>query len=201
MNAVLVLAGITIGWTCKDAGSRMAADARLTTIVIAAPSAPPERSVPQSSRENERLPDAVRAPSLESDRVSRSVLCGGVPPPEPAFIDLNGIRRLSARRFEIAHDTRNAVLRNLSAFGRCARFALETINGKPNGIRVAAIATNSIVAQLGLRDDDLLVSVNGRDLTNQDAALEAYAGLKAAHTVILEVRRGGLVMYINYDIV
>jgi general secretion pathway protein C len=68
------------------------------------------------------------------------------------------------------------------------------------GIRLLSLVPGSIYDQAGLRAGDVVQRVNGHRLTSPDAALEAYAELRTATWVELEVHRGDSVLLLRYQL-
>lgn len=75
-------------------------------------------------------------------------------------------------------------------------------NGQPRGFKVYGILPCSLSDRLGLRNGDLVVSINGVEPLTPDSLLEAYESLRKAtdFTVLIE-RQGQLVtqLYHLYD--
>ncbi len=111
-----------------------------------------------------------------------------------------GIRRIGEGRFEIKRGALELALRNLPRLAAWVRVAPAVHEGRPSGFRVVAVTGAGPFAKLGLRRDDVLVSVNGLDIRTPDAALEAYAKLKAASRFALGFLRDGQAMVHEYTI-
>jgi len=111
-----------------------------------------------------------------------------------------GVRKLGKRRYEIKRGTLELALRNLPSLSRSVRVAPELLDGKPVGFRLFAIEADGPVAKLGLRNEDVLVAVNGLDITTPDRVLNAYGKLKTARHLVLTVVRGGRTMVHEYSI-
>jgi general secretion pathway protein C len=75
------------------------------------------------------------------------------------------------------------------------RFAPST-----NGVRIAGVRDGSIAALLGLQNQDRLLSINGFDLSKPEAAIEAYAKLRAKPEFNLKVLRNGTPLVLNYQV-
>jgi hypothetical protein len=103
----------------------------------------------------------------------------------------HGIQKLGERRYEIRRDALELALHNLRALSASARVAPELRGGKPVGFRLFAVSADGPIAKLGLRDGDVLVSINGMDITTPDRVLSAYAKLKAADRLELGILREG----------
>ena len=100
-----------------------------------------------------------------------------------------GIRKLAEGRYELKRSTVELALGNLGLLARLVRVLPEARDGKPFGFRLFAIRANGPVAKLGLRDDDVLVSINSLDLATPDHVLDAYSKLKEAPHLVLGLIR------------
>jgi hypothetical protein len=124
---------------------------------------------------------------------------GDGPPTDSLSEELShGIRKLGEHRHEIKRGAVDLALANLMSLSKFAHAALEARNGKPFGFRLFAVVADGPFAKLGLRDGDILVSVNGLVLTSLDQALQAYGKLKTARHFELRLVRGGHEMVEEY---
>jgi hypothetical protein len=111
-----------------------------------------------------------------------------------------GIRKLGKRRYEIKRAALELALRNLPSLSGSVRVAPEIRDGKPFGFRLFAIKADGPIAKLGLQDEDVLVAINGLDITTPDRVLNAYGKLKTARRLMLKVVREGRTMVQEYSI-
>jgi len=111
-----------------------------------------------------------------------------------------GVRKLGERRYEIRRAALVLALRNLRALSAWVRVAPHVHDGKAAGFRVLSVAASGPFAKLGLRRDDVLVSVNGLDVRAPDRALDAYAKLKSASRFALGVVRDGRELELTYQV-
>ena len=102
-----------------------------------------------------------------------------------------GIRKLGERRYEIKRRTLELALGNLGLLSNLVRVAPDMRDGKPYGYRLFAISADGPMAKRGLRNDDVLVSINGLDIATPDRVLNAYSKLKTASQFALGLVRGG----------
>ena len=109
-----------------------------------------------------------------------------------------GIRKLAERRYEIKRGTLELALGNLGLVARSVHVMPAARDGKPFGFRLFAIKADGPVAKLGLRNDDVLVSMNGLDIATPDHVLDAYSKLKTASHLVLELVREGHEMTQEY---
>lgn len=63
--------------------------------------------------------------------------------------------------------------------------------GKPEGIIVSQIQSDSIFAKLGLMNGDIIANVNGRPMSTPEEAFQFYSSLKSGETVNMEITRRG----------
>jgi hypothetical protein len=102
-----------------------------------------------------------------------------------------GIRKLGERRYEIKRSTLELALGNLVLLSDLVRAAPEMRDGKPFGYRLFAISADGPMAKLGLRNEDVLVSVNDLDIATPDHVLQAYSKLRTASRFALGLLREG----------
>jgi len=100
-----------------------------------------------------------------------------------------GIQKLAERRYAIKRSTLDLALRNLGLLARSVRVMPDARDGKPFGFRLFAIGADGPVAKLGLRNDDVLVSINGLDIATPERVLDAYSKLKTAPRLVLALIR------------
>ncbi|MEM9863534.1 MAG: type II secretion system protein GspC [Myxococcota bacterium] len=73
-------------------------------------------------------------------------------------------------------------------------------NGRVVGIKVYGIRRDQLLGRLGIQNGDLVRTINGYDLSSPDAALEAYATLRGADHLALNLLRRGEPMTLDYHI-
>ena len=73
---------------------------------------------------------------------------------------------------------------------------------QPNeaGLSLSEIKPNSIFRRMGLRNGDVLKSVDGQEIRSVDDALKLYESLKSADNVSVVLQRRGTERTINYNI-
>ena len=111
-------------------------------------------------------------------------------PRDPFVQELDrGMRKLAERRYEIKRSTLELALGHLELLARSVRVIPDARDGKPFGFRLFAITADGPVARLGLRNDDVLVSINGLDIATPERVLDAYGKLKNAPRLVLGLIR------------
>jgi general secretion pathway protein C len=106
-----------------------------------------------------------------------------------------GIVAKSATDFDVDRGVLERVLGDVPTFLGTTRARLEK-----SGVSLAGIGPETLLGALGLANGDHLESVNGFDLTQPDAALQAVARLHDAAQLVLKVNRGGREIELDYAI-
>jgi len=73
-------------------------------------------------------------------------------------------------------------------------------HGKPNGFKIYAMQKGSIFHAIGLRNGDTMRKVNGYQLSTPQKLFEAYARLRTAKEIRLEISRRGKPMTLIYTV-
>jgi general secretion pathway protein C len=111
-----------------------------------------------------------------------------------------GIEKISDTKFNIQRDLVDKVLANQGAIMKTARVIPHEEDGRVVGVRLYGIRRNSLLGRLGIRNGDMLRTINGFDMTSPDSALEAYTRLRTADKLTLAVKRQNNDMTIEYNI-
>ena len=72
--------------------------------------------------------------------------------------------------------------------------------GKSEGLIVSQIRSDSVMANLGLMNGDIISSVNGKQMSTPEEAFGFYNSLKSGGEVSIEITRRGKKKMLNYDI-
>jgi general secretion pathway protein C len=134
------------------------------------------------------------------------------PPPAPVAVNApargggvdptisKGIQRVSATDFNIDRGVVDKILENQAELMRQARIVPEQENGKMVGIRLFGVRPDTLLGVLGMQNGDRLQTINGFDMASPEKALEAYARLRTADHLTVQVNRGGQNVNIDYAI-
>ncbi len=120
----------------------------------------------------------------------------GAVPPDIA----KGIVRVSATEFNVDRGVVDKILENQAELMRQARIVPEQENGKVVGIRLFGVRPDTLLGTLGMENGDRLQTINGFDMTSPEKALEAYARLRTADHLTIQVNRRGQNMNLDYNI-
>ena len=73
-------------------------------------------------------------------------------------------------------------------------------NGKPTGLNLSSIKSDSVFSEMGLKNGDIIIGANGKDIESVDDALKFYENMKSSSNVQLQLKRKGQKKTINYNI-
>lgn len=111
-----------------------------------------------------------------------------------------GIEKISDTKFNLQRSMVDKVLANQGSLMKSARVIPHEENGRVVGVKLYGIRRNSLLGRLGIRNGDMLRTINGFDMTSPDTALEAYSRLRSADKLTLAVKRQNKEMTIDYNI-
>lgn len=111
-----------------------------------------------------------------------------------------GVEQLSDTEFIIDEAELQNQLANINQLILQARVVPNFSGGKIDGFKIFAIKPNSIFRKLGLRNGDVLVSVNGVLLDNPQKGLQIFQDLQGQRQFNIDLRRRAENMTYNYEV-
>lgn len=112
-----------------------------------------------------------------------------------------GITGDGETNFTIDRATLNAALGNMDELSGMARALLHRgPDGEYDGYRLSAIRRDTLPDKVGIRNGDIIHSVNGLPINSLDGAMKALDALKTQPNLKVEVTRRGQPTTLNYDI-
>ncbi len=97
---------------------------------------------------------------------------------------------------------REAVLKAVDDMGQIlsdARLIPNIVGGKVQGFKISQIKRKGIFDVVGLKNGDILVGVNGKEIGAPAKAVQILSGLKGEREVTIELIRGGRKMSFSYQ--
>jgi general secretion pathway protein C len=110
------------------------------------------------------------------------------------------IQKVSATEFNVDRQVVDKILENQAELMKSARIVPEQENGKVVGIRLFGVRPDTLLGVLGLENGDRLQGINGFDMTSPEAALQAYARLRSADHLTVQVNRRGQNLNLDFNI-
>jgi general secretion pathway protein C len=111
-----------------------------------------------------------------------------------------GIEKVTDTKFNIQRGLVDKALANQGSLMKTARVIPHEENGRVVGVKLYGIRRNSLLGRLGVRNGDMLRTINGFDMASPDTALEAYSVLRSADKLTLAVKRQSKEVTIEYNI-
>ena len=108
------------------------------------------------------------------------------------------IQKVSETEFSIDHSVVDEIMENQGTLMRSARIVPEQQNGETVGIRLFGIRPDTLLGTLGLQNGDRLEEINGFKMGSPEQALEAYARLRTAGSLKIQINRRGKTMNLDY---
>jgi general secretion pathway protein C len=100
----------------------------------------------------------------------------------------DGVEKAGETKFTIDQETFDKILENPDKLAGQIRAVPHTDeNGKVDGYRLSGIRRSSLFRKLGIKNGDVVHSVNGNDLTNMSSALSAFESLQNERNFNFEV--------------
>jgi general secretion pathway protein C len=110
------------------------------------------------------------------------------------------IQKVSDAEYNIDKQVVDTILEDQAELFKGIRIVPEKDNGKSVGIRLFGIRDDSVAGLLGLKNGDRLQSINGFDMGSPEKALEAYAVLRRADHLTMQVNRAGKEVNVDLNI-
>jgi general secretion pathway protein C len=143
-------------------------------------------------------PPVAAAPSADEAEKARRARRGTAPPVPSEISDK--IQKVSETEFNVDRSVIDNILENQATLMRSARIVPEQKDGKTVGIRLFGIRQDTLLGTLGMQNGDRLEKINGFDMASPEKALEAYARLRTATSLTVQVQRRGKPLTIEYKI-
>lgn len=111
------------------------------------------------------------------------------------------VQQSSETEFVVSRAMMDEKLNDLAGLAREARALLHRgPDGEYDGYRLSAIRRGSLADKLGIRNGDIVHSVNGLELNSLDGAMRALEALRSESGLKAEVTRRGQPVTLGYDI-
>jgi hypothetical protein len=110
------------------------------------------------------------------------------------------IRKTDETHFAVTRRGADAILANMRIVAHSLRVTPELKDEHAIGFRIVGMKTTSVLARLGFRDGDVVQSLNGRDISTPDKAVEAYTKLRSTKHLQARLTRSGKPLVIEVKI-
>jgi general secretion pathway protein C len=111
-----------------------------------------------------------------------------------------GIRSAGKNRWTVSRATADAARLNIGDQLRLAQMEPRITNGQTDGFLVRKLSSNSMLAQMGVKRGDVVMSVNGMSLDSPEKALQILQQLREARQLSVDLERKNQPMTFSYEI-
>jgi general secretion pathway protein C len=91
-------------------------------------------------------------------------------------------------------------LKDLNKLMKDVRIRPHFKDGEADGLIISGIRGDSVFKQLGLRNGDIILGVDGNKIESVDDAMKLYGGLKNMENMKVEIKRRGQIQTLDFDI-
>ncbi|MFO0607076.1 MAG: hypothetical protein U0324_28140 [Polyangiales bacterium] len=144
---------------------------------------------------------ALTSNGFAVDRVGRTLYVAAPADDAPPNAAPTSLRRRGDGTFLVSRHFVDATLENQASLMRSTRIMPVRRDGRVVGVQVYGVRPDGLLAQLGLRNGDILTHVNDFEIASPDRCLEAYARLRNTDRLTLSFERAGRGMHLTYVIV
>jgi general secretion pathway protein C len=139
-------------------------------------------------------------------RLDKPIVRGGKPPPQT--VDAGGvppeiaskIQRRGPTEFDVDRQAIATIIERQVELMRVVRIVPVQEDGRVLGLQLFGVRPGSILGLLGFEQGDRLQTINGFDLTNPESAMQAYARLRAADHLVVQVNRRGQDTNLDFNV-
>jgi len=111
-----------------------------------------------------------------------------------------GKSRSNSQNITVKRSQIESAVKNVNQLMRQVKIRPHFMGGKPDGLSLTGIKSNSIFHEMGLKSGDIVTGVNGENLESVDDVFKFYADFKSASSVKLDIKRKGRLKTLYYNI-
>ena len=115
--------------------------------------------------------------------------------------DDEGVEKLAENRYAVDRSLIDKYVGDMESISRMGRALLHRgPDGDFDGYRLSAIRRNTLADQLGIKNGDVVHSVNGQALNSVQGAMGAYQGMMSESNFTFEITRRGQRVTMEYEV-
>lgn len=155
------------------------------------------RQAAAARNQSRPAPSAPAAPSTVRPGTPSTVN----PNVSPDELARTAVRRTGNNEYSVDRNAIDSVLANPTALREQAPSVSPYYrDGKAAGFRLNGVRAGSVFSSLGIRNGDVIQSVNGQAMDSPQRAMELYNGLRSAGKIELVIERGGRQQTVTYNV-
>lgn len=109
-------------------------------------------------------------------------------------------KTLGSKNISLKRERIDAAVNDLGSLMKQVRIRPHYKDGRSDGLTLSGIRSGSIFSEMGFRNGDVIVGVDGKDIESVDDALSLYENLQSAENVQVQLRRRGRLQTIDYTV-
>ena len=123
-----------------------------------------------------------------------------ISPSTRTFAPTTGIAQVEENKYTISRTELDSQFANFNVLITQARAVPEMRGGQMIGFKLMQIVPNSFYSKIGLKENDIITSINGEKITDAAKALSLMQELKSMNSLDMGLERQGKAISHNYDI-
>lgn len=123
-----------------------------------------------------------------------------MPPPRDIVDQGPDEEGAEAKKITVERTMIDESLKDINKLMKDVRIRPHFKDGQPDGLIVSGIRGDSVFKQLGLRNGDIIMGVDGNKIESVDDAMKLYGGLKNMENMKVEIKRRGQLQTLDFDI-
>jgi len=110
------------------------------------------------------------------------------------------VERISNTKYRLDRATITDTLGNLTQFMSGLNVKPYFVSGEPAGFHISRIKPGSLISKMGLRNGDIIKTINNMTISDPQQAIEVYQQLQNESSLTIEIQRRGRKKVYNYEI-
>jgi general secretion pathway protein C len=110
------------------------------------------------------------------------------------------VKKIGEKDYILDRDKVQHALENPEQILTDARLLPNFKDGKQQGFKIYEVKPGGIYESLGLRNGDILLKINGLDISSPEVAIQAMSALRGMNRINLDIMRRGSKLSLNYQI-
>ena len=111
-----------------------------------------------------------------------------------------GSKTLGSKSISLKRERIDEAVNDLGNLMKQVRIRPHYKDGQSDGLTLSGIRSSSIFSEMGFRNGDVIVGVDGKNIESVDDALSLYENLQSAENVQVQLRRRGRLQTIDYSV-
>ncbi|MBI5755960.1 MAG: hypothetical protein HZA12_03460 [Nitrospirae bacterium] len=121
-------------------------------------------------------------------------------PPRPVSPPLPDVSQQSPGTVVLDRESVEAATEDMNRLLTQARLVPNFTGGVADGFRIFSIVPSSMFDKIGMRNGDIIYSINGMEMKDPEKAFQVYQMLKDNDRFVIDLMRAGQKMSLNYEI-